>query len=73
MRPIAGLPSAEVSQLIAGLAGSPGPKTTLLLCEYIVRSDDGRLISVVQPPAPALAPGLDVMIIRGGQTRLQPV
>jgi outer membrane lipoprotein SlyB len=73
MRPVAGLPFGEVSQVMAGLAGPLGLKTTPTLCEYIVRADDGRLMSVVQPPAPTLTPGLEVAIIRGSQTRLQPV
>jgi hypothetical protein len=73
MRPIAALPGGEVSQVMAGLAGSPAITPGPALCEYIVRVDDGRLISVVQPALPALDPGRDVAVIRSGRTRLQPV
>ena len=38
--------------------------------EYVVRTDDGATLAIVQPANPALRPGLPVTIIRGEHTFL---
>jgi outer membrane lipoprotein SlyB len=38
--------------------------------EFIVREDDGQVISVVQPGGSAFTPGERVMILHGAATRL---
>ncbi|MGH7056768.1 MAG: hypothetical protein ACREFZ_02645 [Acetobacteraceae bacterium] len=40
--------------------------------EFIVRQDDGRIVSIVQSAEPQLVAGERVMIVHGGETRLAP-
>lgn len=81
-RPVAVSPPANVSYgtiLVARQAeAAPGVLAALgeagaaddPAVEFIVREDDGQVVSVVQPGGSRLAPGERVMIVHGAETRI---
>jgi outer membrane lipoprotein SlyB len=54
----------------AGAAGASNDSGKNALTEFIVRTDDGATISVVQSNEPGFRPGDPVIILRDGPTRL---
>jgi outer membrane lipoprotein SlyB len=55
--------------LLSGLAGA-GPSDGDHVYEFIVRTENGAMISVVQPESAVLLPGEHVSILRGAETRI---
>jgi hypothetical protein len=61
-----GTPVQALLRRISGTTLPPGAT------EFIVRTDDGSTLAVVQPTDPALRRGSRVAILRGEQTQLTP-
>jgi len=54
--------------ILAAVGEVPGADDPVM--EFIVREDDGQVVSVVEPGGSGLAPGERVMIVHGAETRL---
>lgn len=72
-RPVAAARAGGVEGSILGAVGAPAAGGAgAAACEFIVREDDGRTLSVVQAPAAGLQPGRRVVVSAGVRTRLMP-
>lgn len=60
---------------VLGALGAPATEGMAMApaMEFIVRQDDGRVISVIEPVPNAFRPGEHVRIVRGLDTRLRPL
>jgi hypothetical protein len=69
VRPVTAGAAEPARVLLSGL-GSEGPSGSDHIFEFIVRTESGALISVVQPASTALRPGEHVSIMHGAETRI---
>jgi len=68
MRPVPAKAPEPARVLLAGFAGRAPSAAELF--EFIVRTESGGVIAVVQPRAPGLHAGATVRVIQGTQTRI---
>jgi outer membrane lipoprotein SlyB len=59
--------AAKISDRAVVLAERPVPAGGV---EYVVRTDDGTTLAIVQPATPGLRPGAFVTMVRGDRTIL---
>lgn len=69
-RPVPSTDPRPVWRLLARLGGGPPTVGTV---EFIVRREDGGLLAVVQPAAPGLRTGRQVLILPGMPARIGPL
>jgi hypothetical protein len=69
MRPVPAETPALARVLLSGL-GTPGTSADDHVFEFIVRTDTGTTISIVQPRTSDLHAGERVSILRGAETRI---
>jgi outer membrane lipoprotein SlyB len=67
VRPVPALVGDGMAARVLGSASHP-----VNLAEFIVRTDDGRTLSVVQPADAALKPGTSALLTAGARPRLTP-
>jgi hypothetical protein len=70
MRPVPAEPGGPARILLSSLGGLDAPASNHIF-EFIVRTDIGTTISIVQPQAEGLHVGERVSILRGGATRIE--
>jgi outer membrane lipoprotein SlyB len=70
MRPVRAEGPGPARVLLAGL-GTPGTLSADDVYEFIVRTDSGTTISIVQPRTNGLRRGEHVRILRGAETRIE--
>lgn len=69
MRPVPA-ESAEPTRILLSSLGTQGAPAAGEIFEFIVRTESGTTISVVQPRTSGLHPGEGVSILRGAETRI---